>query len=580
MSQAPSNPPESAPPGPPHHQVLLAGIRWPSAFEFTYLFRGFRLAMDPNKLIIALLAIVAIYTGGRFFDALWGPRVYKDEIESFQDLRAAEYLQQRDEKKDDQKREFDSRLADAVRDSNLSLTTQETDSLRDNPRSAERVLRHAYIEQFQKATAGETPKERADEAERLKGKMFALEDTVGSGIFDSFMTYEIRQFDSLIENTLTFVRISPMHTGAGGDQNQAISGGLFSNNPDRIWRSDTVLGCIANMTITAPRWLVTGTEPMQWHPAEADAGTWSGWAQTWFFHRIPYLLTLFVLLAFWLVIMAFSGGMLCRLSALEFAGSEELGVGQIMKFVRKKLAAFITAPLLPLMIIVVLGAMLSLGGLVGSVPYIGEILLGIFFCVFLAGAVIMMLVMLGVIGGFNLMYPTIAVEGSDAFDACSRSWAYVYGAPWRLILYTVISLVYGIITLLFVSFAAYLVLSLTHTFVGLGTDLFGITHGHFNGLPKLETLWPSPKLNQLHQPINWWAMNWSEWLGSVFLHFWVFIVITLVGAYAMSLHYSIHTILYFLLRRAVEGQSINDVYREEEAGEAAAPVSAPAAPSA
>jgi hypothetical protein len=550
--------------------VLVAGIRWPSAFEFTYLFRGFRMAMDPNKLVIALLAIVAIYTGGRFFDGVWGPRVYKDEIESFQEQRASEYLQQRDEKTDDQKRDLAGRLSDAAaHDSSIQLSQEQVDSLSDSPRSAERILRHAYIRDFQKNTEGKTTRERADAAEQLKSTMLDMHEKVGTGIFDSFMTYEIQQFDSLIENTLTFVRITPMHTdGGSGDQNQAISGGLFSNNPDRIWRSDTVLGCVANMTITAPRWLITGTEPMQWHPPEADAGTWKGWSQVWFFHRLPYLATLFVLLAFWLVVMAFSGAMLCRLSALQFAGSEDLGIGQIFKFARAKLPAFITAPLLPLLIIVVLGAMLSLGGVVGSIPYVGEILLGIFFCLFLAGAFIMTLVLLGVIGGFNLMYPTIAVEGSDAFDACSRSWAYVYGAPWRLILYTVISLVYGIIPLLFVSFAAYLVLALSHTFVGFGTDLFGAAHGHFNGLPKLETLWPSPKLNQLHQPINWWAMNWSEWLGSVFLHFWVFIVITLVGAYGVSLHYSIHTILYFLLRRAVEGQSINDVYKEEEAGDA------------
>ena len=185
-------------------------------------------------------------------------------------------------------------------------------------------------------------------------------------------------------------------------------------------------------------------------------------------------------------------------------------------------------------------------------------------------SMIMMLVVLGIIGGFNLMYPTLAVEGSDAFDACSRSWAYVYGAPWKLLAYSAIALVYGAVTLLFVSLAAFLVLALAHTFAGFGVDFFGAAHGHYNGLPKLDTLWPMPKVNELYQPVNWWAMNWSEWLGAVGLHFWVFLVISTVGAYVMSFHYSIHTVLYLLLRRAVEGQSLNEVYQEEVAVEAAA----------
>ena len=41
----------------------------------------------------------------------------------------------------------------------------------------------------------------------------------------------------------------------------------------------------------------------------------------------------------------------------------------------------------------------------------------------------MTLILLGLTGGFNLMYPTIAVEGSDSFDAISRSFSYVYARP-------------------------------------------------------------------------------------------------------------------------------------------------------
>ena len=62
----------------------------------------------------------------------------------------------------------------------------------------------------------------------------------------------------------------------------------------------------------------------------------------------------------------------------------------------------------------------------------------------------MTLVLLGTVGGFNLMYPTIAVEGSDSFDAISRTFSYVYARPWRMLFYTLVAIVYGALCYLFV----------------------------------------------------------------------------------------------------------------------------------
>ena len=115
--------------------------------------------------------------------------------------------------------------------------------------------------------------------------------------------------------------------------------------------------------------------------------------------------------------------------------------------------------------------------MLGRIPFIGPIIIGLFFFLFLAVGFVLMLLVLGILGGFNLLYPTIAVEGADAFDAMSRSFAYVYARPWRLLFYTLVSLIYGVITFLFVSFAVYLILLITHTFAGWGTNLFGAPYG-------------------------------------------------------------------------------------------------------
>src|SRR2546423_15597820 len=49
-------------------------INWREAFPFTHLFRAFRIAIHPSKLVLGLLALLGLYCGGRIFDELWRPR--------------------------------------------------------------------------------------------------------------------------------------------------------------------------------------------------------------------------------------------------------------------------------------------------------------------------------------------------------------------------------------------------------------------------------------------------------------------------------------------------------------------------
>src|SRR5713101_4614579 len=50
---------------------VIRGINWRETFPFTQIFRAFRVAIHPTKLILALVALLAIYLGGRVLDAIW-----------------------------------------------------------------------------------------------------------------------------------------------------------------------------------------------------------------------------------------------------------------------------------------------------------------------------------------------------------------------------------------------------------------------------------------------------------------------------------------------------------------------------
>jgi hypothetical protein len=571
----------------PLRSAIVTSVQWDRVIEFTQIFRGFRLAINPAKILIALLAIVLIYLAGRCFDVVWGPQVYVGEIESFQTDRAEVFREQRGRQIDSRKSAIYSMILLSA-GAEKSPSAEHIKELQEHPRAAYREIKNLFLEKYAKeladirksresaealrAAVGPMPGDRTPADDEIEARVAAakhvqaditnLRKTIGTGIFASFLDYELRQFDALVTNTLSLVRISPVRstlgTGAMDFDSDAstVSAGIVSTSPERFWRSDTVVGCAANMTITGPLWLVSGTGPIQYRPE--NAGTWGGWVQM-YGYRAAYIVSLVAFLGFCLATLALAGGMICRLSALEIAGVERPLLKDVFLFVRRRLAVFLKVPLAPLVIILALGAGMAILSLGGAIPFVGEILLGILFIAFLAIAFVLMLLVLGLLGGFHLLYPTLAVEGSDTFDAMSRAFAYVYARPWRLTFYTLVALFYGVLTLLFVSFAVYVILLLTHTFVGWGVSLFGYNHGWQSGMAKLNTLWPTPRFGHLINPINWYAMSGTERMGAFFLHFWCFLVIGCIGAYVMSYYFSVHTMIYLLIRRSVDGQGLAEV---------------------
>src|SRR5438093_11102826 len=50
---------------------VIRGIDWKATLPFTQIFRTFRIAIHPSKLILALLTLLLIWFGGGFLDWIW-----------------------------------------------------------------------------------------------------------------------------------------------------------------------------------------------------------------------------------------------------------------------------------------------------------------------------------------------------------------------------------------------------------------------------------------------------------------------------------------------------------------------------
>ena len=280
-----------------------------------------------------------------------------------------------------------------------------------------------------------------------------------------------------------------------------------------------------------------------------------------------------LLFAWFLVVWAFFGGAIARIAAIHVTRDEVISPMRALRFSARAFPSFLAAPLIPFIMVLVLGIIVSVMGLLLYIPYFGPIATGLILVVPLVLGILMMLLTVGSIAGSGLMYPTIAVEGSDAFDAVSR--ARVTSSPppgdccsmprwpWRM----------GP--------------SPTSSFASASSSCSGSCtsswDGFWLGMPSVtwNAMWPAPTMQVMAFSPDWAYLNWDGDAGAAIGSFWIYLAIALVGAYVISFYFSASTIVYVLMRRKVDAAEMDQVYLEpadEELPSTEATPEAPASP--
>ncbi|MCI0342581.1 MAG: hypothetical protein L0216_15800 [Planctomycetales bacterium] len=280
-----------------------------------------------------------------------------------------------------------------------------------------------------------------------------------------------------------------------------------------------------------------------------------------------------VALFFWLVLIwSFFGGAICRIAAVEVAKDERISTREALQFARQKYSSFFWSPVSVFIAFHVFLACNALGGLAGRIPWAGDLL-----CIlaaplaFLAGF-LMLLIAIGGLFGWPLMAPALGAEGTDAFDAVSRAFSYVFSRPWHYLAYAVISKAYALVSIAFVWLFSLLLVLVTFSSVGLGMggklhDIAGYVFSFVTFENEAPTL---GDLSSAHNPV-------TAALAAV-LGMAVLLVYGLAAGYAISFGYTARTLVYFVLRRKVDATEMNEVYLEEEEDLGGGPLAPPPAP--
>ncbi len=245
--------------------------------------------------------------------------------------------------------------------------------------------------------------------------------------------------------------------------------------------------------------------------------------------------------ALWsLAVWSFFGGAITRQAAIDFARHENVSRRALVAHVLPRWGSYFAAPLFPLLGTFLLAVFLAaVGALMRWQVTLAVV--GLLWVVVLVIGFLMAFLTVGLFFAWPLMWATISVEGTDAFGALSHAYSYVYQRPLRYLLYAVVAGLAGILGwYLAWLFAVWIVdMARWGTSWGAGSQLVAeIARGDDLGSGLAN-------------------------LGGQAIRFWRGVLYLLAFAYGVSYLWVSTTVIYFLLRRTVDGAELDEIYLGE-----------------
>jgi hypothetical protein len=280
------------------------------------------------------------------------------------------------------------------------------------------------------------------------------------------------------------------------------------------------------------------------------------------------------------VVWAVFGGAITRIAAVQFASEEKISMMEALRFATGKFLSYAGAPVIPLIFIAIIVVPCFLGGLISALlawfglPGGGAIFAGLLWVLPLLAAFAMAIIAIMWAIGWPLMFSTISAEGSDSFDALSRSYAYAFQRPWHYLFYALLAAVFGSLCSFFVLLFADLLVHTAQWAVSWGDVWLGqlptLLKQMFYYAPEASG-W-APTLSAEEAPTG------ATLVGAVFTGAWLYVVFMLLVGFVYSYFWSASTVIYFLLRRDVDNTELQEVYVEGAEDEFDMPTGVPATP--
>jgi hypothetical protein len=280
--------------------------------------------------------------------------------------------------------------------------------------------------------------------------------------------------------------------------------------------------------------------------------------------KIPQWWQLLIFAVWFLFIWSFFAGAINRTAAYRIARDESITLKEGLNFGAQTWLNHFLAILFVAIFIAAAFYMCALGGLLCRIPFVGELVLIVGFLFILVAAFLITLLLAGLLFGFNMISSAIGVDKVDSFDAISRAYSYILGRPWQTLLYALLPFLFVIFFLYFgIIFREVAVSAVA---AGMGDKFDPIYKFAVNGEPWKQAI----RGLEATPP-------WTLYVSALVIRIFLWLAQLFIIATAVAYWLSSQTKAYFLLRKEVDGDEVEEMYLDEEEEAFDAPMPAPLA---
>ncbi len=216
-------------------------------------------------------------------------------------------------------------------------------------------------------------------------------------------------------------------------------------------------------------------------------------------------------------------------------------------------------------------------GLVGKVPWAGEVVTSLLVVPLYVGGLLFVFLALVFMVSFWLTPAIVATTGDDTFETSFELFSTLSGQPWRLVVYEVLArvLTVGATAL----FALFTVIALKVVFwvlaVPMGAKFAAAWAGAWRVMPGClrgaypgecpASAWLSAWLGRLGLGggAAFVPLPWPQAIAATFISLGLLVVLGIVVAYALNVHTASQTIIYTVLRKKKDDENLLEMYDDE-----------------
>ncbi|MFV1966707.1 MAG: hypothetical protein ACC628_14885 [Pirellulaceae bacterium] len=242
-----------------------------------------------------------------------------------------------------------------------------------------------------------------------------------------------------------------------------------------------------------------------------------------------------------ILVWALAAGAITRIAAVQLGREERIGFWEAIGHAGRHYVWYVIAPLFPMLGIVLICLPLAILGALMRLDA-GVLIAGLLWLPVLIGGLVITMLLLGLSLGWPLMWPAISSEeGSDAFEAFSRAYAYTFQRPLHYLFFAFVTVAFGAVCWVLVSVFSTCVIEASYWGTSWGAS--GERIREIQSLP---------------------SENGVFFAGAFLIRLCTILVHAIAVAFNDGFFWCAATAIYLLLRREVDEADFDEVFMEEE----------------